>query len=257
MNMNKKLVLLPFAALLLSGCLPGGNSGSSVPASTSASKTGTTRTAPSTPTVPGPTSVDPGPSEYQGYSKVTTKPVDQKEYILGYYQANLKKNCFINGHHHTDDKGEYPYYLTTTEDVTKAVRVRVAYEANNTDFKIMNVGGGEFSTYDGKYLRIYEGQKEGGSKVTSLGFYDPAHPEVDPTNPSHNVTHTTDLFQFYGDYSYGGVSFTVNTLAAMFNDGVHDPQAVFVGTYEQYTTLSATTPNRLSSNFVAYLWEAK
>lgn len=255
--MNKKLVLLPFAALLLSGCLPGqGSSSSQAPASSSAT-TGTPRTAPSAPTVPGPTTVEPGPSEYQGYSKVTTKPVDQKEYILGYYQANLKKNCFINGHHHVDDKGEYPYYLTTTEDVTKAVRVRIAYEANGTDFKIMNVGGGEYDTYNGKYLRIYEGQKEGGSKVTSLGFYDPAHPEIDPTNPSHTVTHTTDSFQFYGDYSYGGVSFTVNTIAAMFNDGTHDPQAVFVGTYEQYTSLSAVTPNRLGSNFIAYLWEAK
>lgn len=253
--MNKKLVLLPFAALLLSGCLPGQGSSSSQSPASSSTTTGTPRTAPSAPTVPGPTTVEPGPSECHGYSKVTTRPVDQKEYILGYYQANLKKNCFINGHHHVENNVEHPYYLSTTEDVTKAVKVRIAYEANGTDFKIINVGNGEYDTYDGKYLRIYEGQKEGGSKVTSLGFYDPAHPEVDPTNQSHTVTHTTDLFQFYGDYSYGGTSFTVNTIAAMFNDGTHDPQAVFVGTYGPYETLSATTPNRLGSNFIAYLWE--
>ena len=107
--MKKSLLILPIAVALLSGCLPSKKSSS---------------TGPSTPSVDD-GEIDLGPSEYQGYKRVTTAPVDGKEYIMGMYQSALGQNLFYNGGPHTDSKGEYPFYLSCTEDVSKATKIKI------------------------------------------------------------------------------------------------------------------------------------
>ena len=251
--MKKIILILPLATAILSGCLPAKKSSSKTSGQTQTSQTG-----PTTPSTPG-SSIDPGPSEYQGYRKVTTAPVDGKQYLLGLYQSNLKENLFFNGHHHTDSGKDYPFYLSMSTEVSKACKVLVTY-TDDTHFTIKNMGGGEHTTYDGKYLRVYEGlNSKTGQPCASISMYDPAHPEVDPGDPSHTVTHSNDEFYFLDTYTetYQAKTntYTLNTYVADLTYGSYTDEVVATGTNQQYENLESVTSNFFGTNFFAYFWE--
>ena len=244
--MKKSLLILPLAAALLSGCLPGKKSSSS-------SKTG-----PDTPSV-DPTEVDLGPDEYQGYRRVMSAPVDGKEYIMGMYQATLQKDMFYNGGHHTDSAGEYPFYLSCTEDVTKAAKIKIEY-TDDTHFTMKDVGGGEKTIYTNQYLRVYQSEKGSGTsatKITSLSFYDgtEAGAKVDPGNPDHEVEYSNDEFYFIQSYNHGGEVHTIKSFAADLASDGYAAQPIVLGTYDEYISIGAVTPNHLGTNFLTFLWE--
>ena len=222
--MKKSLLLLPLAASLLAGCMPGGGGKKSSGGG-------------GQPSVAPGGEVTLGPEEYQGYRRVMTAPENDKEYIYGIYQCNLQKNIFMNGHHHTDDQGEYPYYLTTTTEVSKAVKIKCHY-VDTTHFTIQITGGGEFKTYDGKYLELYEGEKDDGTKIISLRAGD-----------------NQAKWYFMESYTYGADTTEIKTNVMDVEETGYGAQPCSMGTYEEYETFSATTPNRFAGNFISHLWE--
>lgn len=241
--MRKSLLILPLAALALSACLPGGKKSS-----------GTTSGNPTGPNVDSDT-VDLGPSEYQGYRRLEKAPEDGKEYIMGMYQAGLSKNMFYNGGPHADDKGEYPFYLSCTEDVTKATKILIDY-TDDTHFTMKDNGGGEKTRYTNQYLRVYESQKDSG-KITSLSFYDgtEAGAKVDPGNPDHEVVYSNDQFYFIKSYNHGGEVHSINSFAADLASDGYASQPIVLGTYDEYISIGAVTPNHLGTNYLTFLWE--
>lgn len=253
--MKKSLLFVPIALIALSACtISGGGGGkkrksSSEPASTATTTNPTdpttvptttaSPTEPPSKSIPTVTAVPVGPDEYQGYRKILTTPENDKTYIYGIYQANNDKCIFLNGYHHVDEKGEYPYYLTTTDDVSKAVKIRCHY-ANETHFSIQIIGGGEFDYYDGKYLEVYEGEKADGTKITSLRAAD---------NSAAN-------WYFLPSYTRNGVTTILNTNCMNLQSEGYNEQPVTMATYDSYETFSACTPNHFEDNFISHLWEA-
>ncbi len=237
--MKKSLLILPLTALILAGCTTGGKGGSKKKKSSSGAEISSTsrKSGPVGPSAESATSVNPGPDTYQGYKKVLTAPENDKEYIYGIYQANLDKMIFLNGDHHRDDKGEYPYYLTTSGDPTKAVKIQCHY-TDATHFTIKIVGGGEYQTHDGQYLSVYEGQKSDGTKVTSL-----------------QASATQGSWYFLESYEYKSETFTVKTNVMDLASEGYASQPVTMATYEEYETFSACTPNHFADNFISHLWE--
>lgn len=237
--MKKSLFILPLAAAVLGGCLPGGK------------KTDTS----GGPTVTGDTGVDLGPSEYQGYRRVQAAPTDGKEYIMGMYQANRGENMFYNGGPHTDANGEYPFYLSCTTDVSKATKIKIKY-TDDKHFTMQDVGGGELSRYKDQYLRVYESLKDTGN-ITSLSFFDGTEEgaKVDPGNPSHVVTHSNDQFEFVESYNHGGEVHTLNTFGSWLATEGYAAQPVVFGTYNDYISIGAVTPNHFGTNYLTFLWE--
>ena len=236
--MKKSLFILPLMAIALSGCMPSGG-GSTGPEIDSGD-------------------IDLGPAEYQGYKRVTTAPVEGKEYLIGMYQATLQENMFYNGGCHTDSNGSYPFYLSCTTDVSKATKVKVTYSGDK--FRIQDIGGGEKSLYKNQYLRVYEGlKKDNETLITSLSFYDgtEAGAKVDPDNASHEVKYSNDLFYFLPEYEYKGEKTTLNTFAADLDSDSFATQPVILGTYGDYISIGAITPNHFATNFLTFLWEKK
>ena len=244
--MKKSLLILPIAALILSGCnlMSGGSSGGKKKKSTSdepsgdvSTTTGQTPTGPVGPSV-APTSGTPqGDVEHDGYRRVDTAPVNDKEYIYGIYQGNLDEYIFLEGDHHRDENGEYPFYLTTTKDVTKAVKIQCHY-VDETHFTIQIKSGSKNPDYDGKYLEIYEGTKSDGSKITSLRA---------DTNLAQ--------WEFMESYKKGAETYQLKTNVMTIQSAGYEPQPVTMATYEEYETFSACTPNHFADNFLAHLWE--
>lgn len=222
--MKKSLLLLPFAASLLAGCMPGGG--------------GKKSSGGGQPSVAPGGEVNLGPEEYQGYRRVMTAPVNDKEYIYGIYQCNTEKNIFMNGHHHEDEKGKYEWYLTTTTDVNKAVKIKCHY-VDDTHFTIQITGGGEYKTYDGKYLELYESEKaEDQTKIISLRAGD-----------------NQAKWYFMDSYTKNDETTTIKTNVMDVEETGYGAQPCSMGTYEEYETFSATTPNRFPTNFISHLWE--
>lgn len=160
--MKKSLVLVPLLALMLSGCNSGGKK-----------KGGGGGTI----LEPNVDAIDFGPEVVNGYRRLTKAPKNGKEYLFGFnhYDDTDPDNVvqtmrFINGHHHTDQNGEYPFYLSTTTDVSLASKVVCEY-SDKTHFAIKIVGGGEFHTYDNTYLEIHEDVNNKGKKLASIGHF--------------------------------------------------------------------------------------
>lgn len=236
--MKKSLLILPLTALILAGCTTGGSGGGKKKKSSSTTIASTSKkSGPAGPSAESATSVNPGPDTYQGYKKVLTAPVNDKDYIYGIYQANLDKMIFLNGDHHRDEKGEYPYYLTTSGDPTKAVTIRCHY-VDTTHFTIQIIGNGEYHTHDGQYLSVYEGQKSDGTKVTSLQASD-----------------TQGQWYFLQSYEHKSTTYVLNTnVMDLASEGFAE-QPVTMATYEEFETFSACTPNHFADNFISHLWE--
>ncbi len=223
--MKKNLLVLPLTALLLVGCNT----------SSKGSKSKST-------TIPD--DVTPmGDKEHLGYRRLDGAPENDKEYIYGIYQANLDKYIYLNGDHHrvedeeTHEVTDYPFYLTTTEDVNKAVKVKCHY-VSEKEFTIQIIGGGEFQTYDGKFLEVYEGIKDDGKKVASLrGDVNEAH------------------WYYVENTVYDDEEVYVNGNVMKLKYGSYGTQEIAMATYEEYESFSACTPNYFSTNFIARLWE--
>ena len=153
--MKKSLILIPAVALILAGCTSSSgkkkkkSSGDVTSATTG--KSGTSKT--STSLIPL-DPLDPGATEFSGYRRVMGKPEAGKDYLLGFWHIVRNEFRFMNGHHHTDSNGEYPFYQSTTTDVSLAVKINIAYAADNEHYSIQIKGEGEFHTYDGKYLEL-------------------------------------------------------------------------------------------------------
>ena len=178
---------------------------------------------------------------------------------MGMYQAGLSKNMFYNGGPHSDANGEYPFYLSCTEDVTKATKIKIEY-TDDTHFTMKDNGGGEKTRYTGKYLRVYESQKGTGassSKITSLSFYDgtEAGAKEDPGNADHEVVYSNDQFYFIESYNYGGEVHQIKSFAADLASDGYASQPIVLGTYDEYISIGAVTPNHLGTNYLTFLWE--
>lgn len=242
--MKKSLIFIPLMAVALVSCTSsgGGSKKKKSTTETSQKSSGTTAsTHTGTPTVPTDPTVSPieppspGPETYQGYRRVMTAPVDGKDYIYGIYQANLDKNIFMNGDFHRDEKGEYPYYFTTSDQVADAVKVRCTY-TDDTHFDIQIIGGGKYTTYDGCYLEIYQD-----GKYTSL----------------RGVTSFSSDYKgwtFLETYSDGVNSFKICTNVTEWTN-THGTNPVALATYESYESFSACTNNYFFDNFISHLWE--
>lgn len=239
--MKKTLLIMPFAALMLAGCMPnlGGNGAKKTTTAQDTKSTtrpaGTQSTGPAAPSTPGASipTVNLGPEIKDGYKRVMEAPKNDTEYLFGVYQANLDKNLFLNGHHHTDENGEYPYYLSTTEDVTKASRVKVHY-VDDTHYTIQIVAGsGEFSTYDGKYLSVY----------------------LDGTHTSIKASDVVGQWYYLESYTSNNVKADINCSVSDLNNPTYGVQPIAIGSSQEYQTLSACTPNYFTTNFMARFWE--
>ena len=121
-------------------------------------------------------------------------------------------------------------------------------------------GGGELTRYTGQYLRVYESQKGTGSSatyITSLSFYDGTEEgaKYDPGNEDHEVTRSNDKFHFIESYQGEDGTITLNTFASEVACGGYGEQEVIFGTYDEYISIGAVTPNHFATNYITFLWE--
>ena len=272
--MKKSLLILPFLATMLTGCLSfpgmGGDTSSS---SSSSSSSQTTKTGPvNPPTVPTAPTIrpkdqePPSPETYEGYRRVLAAPVNNKEYLLAAWHVGPKQKegseeadyehyneelRFFNGHHHIKGSSEYPYYLSTSNDITKATKVKVEY-TDSTHYRIKVTDSGEYRTYANKYLMCY---KYG--NYSSCMAADPNDPStlVDPS--SHGAITTYNFDWYYAetltDNSDGKV-YTVQTNACDVD--VSGTVNTFIHAATSYhLTFAACWASEWERAFICHLWE--
>lgn len=229
--MKKTLVLLPLAALFLAGC--GGNNSQPSGGTTYVPPTAPPTTAQPTSRSEEPTTINPGPSHIEGFDKVEEAPVDEAIYKYGNYQSNAGKLIFMNGDIHKDEKGEYPWYATSTQDPTLGVDIRCEY-VDETNFTLKVIGGGESDRFYGKYLSVhYTINETSGANTISFSFVD------DPVNWQYSETLKAPVRDVSKEVP---VDF--------------DVKEATLGTYDMYETFSGTADFRYETNFIAHLWKA-
>jgi len=283
--MKKKIVLIPLFALSLSGCsllnnIPvvsklktiagalignvlGGGSTSTAQDTTNNNNTNyPTTISVSVPDVP--VMADQGPTEYGNYKRVDSAPVDGKEYLLGMCQGNLSsKMLFMDGGVHcgyaSSDTSHttlklFPFYATATSDTSAAAKIKCVYTGTNT-FTLQYISGGKgnYTPADpedpsktlsalnntGTYLSIK--YNADGNKKTSFYFSDT------PVN-----------WLFSASEVYNNTTYNMNTIFVNIDQGgSYAAQNCCLGTYEEFETFSACTPNNFGTNYFAHLWEAK
>lgn len=246
--MKKSLILIPLAALLVVGCTSGGTKKKSKKStSTTSAKSTSTSQGKSSESTSLPPQDPPsfGPEEVQGYKRVESKPVADKDYLLGFYHVNQNKVLFMNGGPHTDtvkdpdtgveEEKEFPFYQKTTEDVSKAVKLRVEFDTDNTKYAIKIVGEGEETAFDGKYFKIVEGENSF-HKLASIDHVDEA------------------VYQF--TYQDVESNYNVKTNVATYETtGSSSGVAVMACSEAQYTTISAVEPRNYKKCYVAHFYE--
>lgn len=238
--MKKSLIILPALALILAGCTtkkPNRKKTSTAGSITSKTTSGggASKTTPSlAPLDP----LDPGAEEFSGYRRVMHAPENGKEYILGFWHVNKGQFFFMNGHHHTDDKGEYPFYQSTTTDVSKAVKLVCNYAADNEHYSIQIKGGGEYTTYDGKYLEVYEATKSTGGVTASIRQVESPVQSWHYVEAAENVKVQTSIMEF-----------TATKIG-------QDKAILGCSTgSDDYTTVSANPPTFFGSCYICHFWE--
>ena len=237
--MKKSLILIPALALILAGCTSSTpkkkkkSSGAVTTATTG--KSGTSKTQPSlAPLDP----LDPGAEEFSGYRRVMHKPEAGKDYIMGFWHVAKSEFRFMNGHHHTDDKGEYPFYQSTSTDVTKAVKININFASDGEHYSIKIKGEGEFHTYDGKYLEVYEAQKTGGGTTASIRQVDNEIQSWYYAEASENIKVETSVMDFESSKTGQGKAVLGCSTGS-----------------EDYVTVSANPPSFFGSCYICHLWE--
>lgn len=252
--MKKSLIILPMmTALLLAGCAGGrgghgggGGRTSANPTSqggTSQSGTSEQPPVPAKKELPIQDVVDAGPFSQNGYRRVMHAPEEGKEYLFGFYHVRNGKFYYMNGHHHVANNTDYPFYQATTTEVSKAVKLRVQYASDGSHYAIQIVGGGEYSTYDGKYLEIYEGAKSNGQKIVSIRQVD---------NPVSN-------FSYKESENY----YRVHSSVIELEDARPDHSKCIFGctigedtnTKEPYTTVSAQDGMNFANCYICHFFE--
>ena len=238
--MKKSLILIPALALILAGCTSTPKkkkktSGSNVTTSANPGKTSSTKTSASlAPLDP----LDPGAEEFSGYRRVMHKPEAGKDYIMGFWHVVKGEFRFMNGHHHTDDKGEYPFYQSTSNDVTKAVKINVNFASDGEHYSIKIKGEGEFHTYDGKYLEVYEATKTGGGTTASIRQVDNEVQSWYYAEASENIKVETSVMDFESSKTGQGKAVLGCSTGS-----------------EDYVTVSANPPSFFGSCYICHLWE--
>lgn len=238
--MKKSLIILPIVAMLFTGCTQSRKSPKKKSTSTqTSSKTTSGNTSGGQLTSQGLPPQDPldfGPEEFNGYRRVMHAPENDKEYLFGFYHVAQSKFFFMNGHHHTDDKGEYPFYQSTTNDVSKAVKLVCHYASDNQHYSIQIKGGGEYTTYDGKYLEIYEGTKDAGGKVTTIRQVD------------------SPVESFY--YAEVEGNYNIKTSAIKFEaTRTGRDIGIFACSGADYVTVSGIDQQNYGNGYICHFWE--
>jgi len=241
--MKKSLVFIPMLALVIAGCTSTKSSGKKKKSSGAqvsnnsgnSAKSNTSKTAASlAPLDP----LDPGASEFSGYRRVMHKPEAGKDYILGFWHVVKGQFLFMNGHHHTDANGEYPFYQSTTTDVSKAVKINIEFASDNEHYAIKIKGEGEFHTYDGKYLEIYEAQKSSGGTTASIRQVESAVQKWYYAEASENIKVETSVMDFESTQVGQGKGLLGCSTGS-----------------DDYTTVSANPPKFFGSCYICHLWE--
>ena len=248
--MKKSLVIVPLIALVLVGCTSTKKksskkkSSSAQISSKTSSKTGQSSVAPLGPQ----DALDFGPETFGNYKRVMHAPENDKEYLFGFYHVDKSEFYFMNGHHHTDtvtnkdgttELMDYPFYQSTTTDITKAVKLVCHYAADNEHYSIQIKGGGEFNTYDGKYLEIYEGEKDeehGNEKVATIRHVDSPVEQFYYSEVEGNCKVSTSAIKFEHTVSSSGVG-------------------VFGCSGAKYVTVSALDQPKMPNGYICHFWE--
>lgn len=107
-------------------------------------------------------------AEYNGY-KLVEKPTDGHEYLIGIYKHNKDKMTFVNGNYHSDSKGTYEYYMSTSEGTADAAKVVVKFTGTDT-FRLQVKAPGK--AWDNKWIGIYAASSSYGNNVWSIAHLD-------------------------------------------------------------------------------------
>ena len=271
--MKKSLIVLPFLAFMLTGCLSlpgfgGGDSSSSSSSGTNTTKTAPTNppTLPSVPTIRPKDEEPPSPETYDGYRRVLAAPEDGKEYLLGCWHVGPKQDGtnespdytsyyeemrFFNGHHHVKGSSEYPYYLSTSTEVSKATKVKIEY-TDATHYRIKITDSGEYRTYANKYLMCYKY-----SNYSSCMAADPDDEStlVDPSSKQPITTYNFDWYyaETLTDMS-DGKEYTVQTNACDVE--VNGTKNTFIHAATSYhLTFAACWASEWERAYICHLWE--
>lgn len=107
--------------------------------------------------------------EFQGY-KLAKSVKDGGKYLLGVYRVNEDLMRFASGNYHTDENGEYPFYMGTVGGTTSGA----------AEITVKMLGHGEFSmqvsapgkVWDQKYIGVYAATSSFNNTVMSIALLD-------------------------------------------------------------------------------------
>ena len=148
-----------------------------------------------------------GQEEILGYRRVDS-PKAGKKYLFGYYDTAKGQMRFANGNYHSDDKGEYPYYLGTTENTAEGA----------AEFELTSVGNSEYTVkvtcdsskpWNNKMLALYEAQSSYSNLVMSIA---PVNNLDDQYSYGDKTYDVVGRFKYYNTVNVDGDNYTVNTI---------------------------------------------
>ena len=204
--------------------------------------------------------------EIDGY-KMATSLKDGGEYILGVYRVNEDVMRFADGNYHSDDNGQYSFYLGTSTDISEAAIVK-AKSLGDGEFSLQMIAKGK--VWHNKYIAVYNAKSSYGNDVMSIAALDELDQTTFTTINRKTTTTVTAVTQTHFKYYETYEDMPAYSVGAMYeHEGIDlsGPVPKFIGTGHNtnedeadYISMDCKTYEvalELSSYDLAHLYEKK
>ena len=150
-----------------------------------------------------------GQAEILGYRRVDN-PVAGKKYLFGYYDTAKNKMRFANGNYHHDTKGDYPFYMATTEDTVEGAAEFELTSVGNSEYTIKVTCNDSSKPWNNKMLSLYEATSSYSNMVMSIAPADDIEDQY--TTKDGQTVDVVGRFKFYKTAVIDDAKYAINTI---------------------------------------------
>ena len=164
-------------------------------------------------------------NEFQGY-KLAKSVKDGGRYLLGVYRYQEDWIRFADGEWHTDEKGYYPFYMSTVKGTVEGAAEIEVKMISDDEFTMQVFAEGKH--WHQKYIGVYAAKSSYDNDVMSIALIDDPAQETYTDPKSGSTFSFSTTFKFYTKYN-GDVVYAP-AAPFMYPDVDPEPVPKFLGT---------------------------